>query len=140
VNLFVYQLTCCGFLDVRSIIQSIISFKVDEQAPKNTTVKILTIGLATVGLTFWAGMLAITLFENEPSDSGVGIFTNPLDFLMKISGLLILFPVAFNLLVLFGGLLLGKGWKILSLNFVYAVIYEFGLLWAILIIGYFCLY
>lgn len=111
---------------------------------KNKAVRMLAVGLATVGLSCWAVLLSIALFEKEPSripsDLGGITFDNSLDFVIKISGLFLLFPVVFNLLAFSGGLLLCKEYKTLSLNFVYSVIYEFGLLWAILMIGYFCLY
>lgn len=111
-----------------------------HKLPRNKGAGIVRIGLATVGLTCWAILFSIALFgpgsQEVPGDLNGRVFTNSLDFLLKISGLFLLFPFIFNLIALFGGLVLGKRWQGVSLDFLYNVTCEFGIFWALLLLAY----
>lgn len=115
-----------------------------ERGLLTTTGRILKIAVATLGLISWAVIFFTTLLKSPhdavPGQLNDSPFENPLDFMIKISALFLLFPLVFNLLVLCGRRLLDRRWKDLLLNFIHAVIYEFGLFWGIFVLGYLFLY
>lgn len=115
----------------------------NEQSNKKAFIKTLKDGLATFGLTFWAALLFVTLSESKEipistNTNGVA-FKNSLDFLLKASALFILFPFIFNLIKLCGELLLRKSLGTVLVNFIYNVMFEFGIFWAIVILAFYLL-
>ena len=114
-----------------------------QQNCKTAFIKILKDSLGIFGLTFWALLFAVALFdlkELPPLTNTNGmLFKSPLNFLLKISALFLLFPSIFNLIKMFGELMLGKNWITVLINFAYNVMCEFGIFWAIVIAGFYIL-
>jgi len=103
--------------------------------------KTLNHGLAAFGLAFWIALLFVTLFQSKefPISTNIngGIFKNSFDFLLKTSALFLLFPFIFNLIKMYGELLIDKSLKTVLVNFIYNVSVEFGIFWAIVILGFY---
>lgn len=113
----------------------------NEQSNKKALIKTLKDGLATFGLTFWSALLFVTFFESKetPISTNIngGTFKNSLDFFLKASALFLLFPFIFNLIKMFGELLLRKSLVTVVVNFIYNVMLEFGIFWTIVILGFY---
>jgi len=96
----------------------------------------LLLVIATFGLGFWALLLCMSAFINGGKDTTREEVNTSLFFVLQLSGLFLAFPLIANLITAIVSLILGSPIRRALLYFAHKVLFEFGLFWGFLVLGY----